>query len=372
MTVLGHLTDTSLAWDQRVAIAQLVDRLPSDRFAQHVATIGETARPPLSSFGIETTSLPRLGPWTAINGSFVGRFSDAHRIDLWHTWSVSAAACAVATGKPVVLDVTDPLQNPRRIRQIRTLAECPHFRVACGSQIVRRRLVEGGVPPTTTVVVRPGIDFASINRFRRSRVRAELGISRDDFVIICPERLLRSDGHLDACLASSMLNRIHGHVKMILPGRSGEQRRIARLASGLPIPKTLSCPAHRYPTEQLISIADGLVIVPRGDIATTAIAWAMASETVVIGTATYTVAELISNNVNGVLFKQTPGRRMVVDIARRIESRESFGKLKGTARGQAYEVFSLRRYVEQTMQLYDNTQAGRAADSHINDPAMVG
>lgn len=372
MIVLGHLTDASLAWDQRIAITQLIDRLPSDRFTQRVATIGETTRPPLSSFGIETTALPRLGPWAAINGSFVDRFSGVHHIDLWHTWSVSAAACAVATGKPVVLDVTNPLLDSRRIRKIRTLAERPHFRVACGSQIVRRRLVEGGVPPTATVVVRPGIDFAVINQFRRSHLRKELGIARDDFVIVCPERLWRSDGHFDTCLASSMLNRIHGHVKMILPGQSIEQRRIARLASGLPVPQTLFCPEYRYPTEQLIAMADALVIVPRGDIATTAIAWAMASETVVIGTATYAVAELISNNVNGALFKQTPGRRMVSDIARLLQSRRSFGKLKDTARGQAYEVFSLRRFAEQTMQLYENARADRAADSDITDPAMVG
>ncbi len=372
MIGLGHLVDPALAWDQRVAISQLIDRLPSDGFTQHVASLGAAPPSAAISLGTTLTPLPCIGSWTAINGPIVGRFANAHRIDVWHTWSINAAACAIATGKPVVLDVIDPVIDVRNLKRIRTLAETPHFSVSCASQIVRRRLIESGVPPTTAAVIRPGINFAAISQFRRSAVRRELGICRDDFVLVCPERLSRADGHLDACLSVSMLNLAHGHVRMILPGRGVEQRRIARLAQGLPVSQTLHGPKDRYPTEQLIAIADALVIVPRGDIATTSVAWAMAAETVVIGTATYAVAELISNNVNGMLFKQTPGRRMVTDIARLIQTREPFAKLKETARGQAYEVFSLRRYAEQMARLYDNTRSGRAADTGITDPAMVG
>ena len=102
-------------------------------------------------------------------------------------------------------------------------------------------------------------------------------------------------------------------------------------------------------------------------------AWAMAADTLVIGTATYAVAELIANRVNGLLFKQTPGRRMVPDIAPLLRGdRSSHVKLKEAARGQAYEVFGLRRCVEQTMQLYENLLAGENAEHNINDPAMTG
>lgn len=371
MIGLGHLVDADLAWDQHVAVSQIIDRLPSDRITQHVATLGAVARLTAAPLDLNPTVLSNLVTSTVINATFVGRFADKQGIDLWHTWSANAAACAVATGTPVVLDVTNPVLDRRTIKKIRTLTERPRFAVSCSSQIVRRRLIEGGVPLDRTVVIRPGINFAAINQHRRSNVRSELGIAQDDFVVICPERLSRIDGHLDACLATSMLHLAHGKLKMIVPGRSPEQRRIERMGSALPVGTSLYCPYDRYPTEQLIAIADALVIVPRGDISTTAIAWAMASETVVIGTATYAVAELISTNVNGLLFKQTPGRRMVTDIARHLQSREAFAKLKETARGQAYEVFSLRRYAEQTALLYDNLREDRALDTGITDPAMV-
>lgn len=371
MIRLGHLVDSDLAWDQRVAISQLIDRLPSDRFAQHVGALGSVPRLTAAPLNVAPTVLSNLGTSAILNGTIVGRFADLRGLDLWHAWSAHAGACAVATGKPVVLDVTDPALDRRTIKRIRALAECPRFAVSCSSQIVRRRLIEGGVPLDRTVVVRPGIDFAAINHHRRSDVRHELGIARDDFVVICPERLSRSDGHLDACLATSMLGFAHGKLKLILPGSSPEQRRIERLCSALPMDRAVFCPRDRYPTEQLIAVADALVMVPRGDIATTAIAWAMASETVVIGTATYAVAELISSRVNGLLFKQTPGRRMVTDVAKLLQTRELHAKLRETARGQAYEVFSLRRYAEQTTRLYDNLREGRALDTGITDPAMV-
>ena len=57
---------------------------------------------------------------------------------------------------------------------------------------------------------------------------------------------------------------------------------------------------------------------------------------------------------------------------RRLHDRVDFAKLKETARGQAYEVFSLRRFVEQTGRLYENAMSGAAADAEITDPAMVG
>jgi hypothetical protein len=170
-----------------------------------------------------------------------------------------------------------------------------------------------------------------------------------------------------------MLNRLGENIGLALPGRSVEKRRIERLVEHLPAPPTLVSPTADVPTEQLVAVADVLLTVPRGDIATTAMAWAMAADTLVIGTATYAVAELIANRVNGLLFKQTPGRRMVPDIAPLLRGvRSSHVKLKEAARGQAYEVFGLRRCVEQTVQLYDNLLAGESAEHKINDPAMTG
>ncbi len=372
MIRVGHVIDSTFSWDQRISLNQLIERLPGDRVRQVVATMAGGATHLASLLATDVTPLaclPRLGE---LNGFVLRRFADVRQIDVWHAWGPYAAAAAVASQRPVVLDVVDPRLDPRHVRKIRTLVTSGRLDVACSSQIVRRRLVERGVPLTAAAVVRPGVDFARINKFRRRSIREQLGIARDDFVIVTPERLSSHDGHFDVALASCMLNLIDGHIKIIIPGPSAERGRIERCVGTLPVPPTLICPNNDYPTEQLITMADALAVVPRGDIATTSIAWAMAADTVVIGTATYAVAELIANKVNGMLFKQEPQRRMVSDIARLLRYREGHTKLKEVARGQAYEVFGVRRFVEQTMQLYDNVREGASADTNINDPAMAG
>jgi glycosyltransferase involved in cell wall biosynthesis len=96
----------------------------------------------------------------------------------------------------------------------------------------------------------------------------------------------------------------------------------------------------------------------------------MAAGVAVIGTAVHAVAELIANKLNGLLFKQTPGRSMVASLFRLLTDRVSQDKVRETARGQAYEVFGLRRCVEQHMRLYDNVLNGSPPGDGIVDSAM--
>ena len=241
--------------------------------------------------------------------------------------------------------------------------------VCCGSETVRRRLIEGGVSPETTAVIRPGVDFARINQLRLPENRSALGLKRKDYVIVLPEPVTHMSGHEDAATAAALLNDGRGDIRVIIPGDSREARRIRRIAHRIPVPRTVVCPPDSMTLERLICVADTMVVAARGDVSTTAIAWAMAVGVAVIGGATYCVAELIANKVNGLLFKQTPGKPMTVAIARLLKDRETQRRLTEAARGQAYEVFGLRRCVEQHMQLYENVLAGSAPAQGIADSA---
>jgi len=372
MIRIGHVIDSTFSWDQRASLEQLLARLPGDRYEQVTTTISGEVAKLAAQLGTEVVPLSCIGRLGELNGFVLSRFATRHRVDVWHAWGPYAAAAAVASRTPVVLDVVDPLLQDKHIRKIRTLVATGRLVIACGSRIVRRRLVERGVPLTAATVLRPGVDFAKINSFRRMPLREKLGIDREDFVVVLPQRIQRGDGHFDAVLAACLLNLIDGKIKVVLPGTSHERSRIQRNIASMPVPTMPICPGDDVATEQLVTMADALVIVPRGDIAATSIAWAMAGDTVVIGTATYAVAEMIANKVNGLLFKAEPQRRMVSDISPLLRHRDGHAKLKEVARGQAYEVFGVRRFVEQTVQLYDNVRAGASADTDINDPAMAG
>ena len=95
------------------------------------------------------------------------------------------------------------------------------------------------------------------------------------------------------------------------------------------------------------------------------------SRRAVIGSAVHAVAELIANKLNGLLFKIEKGETMAIPVARLLQNRDAQRKVKVTARGQAYEVFGLRRFAEQHDRLYGNLLAGKPPGEGILDPAEV-
>ena len=372
MTRICHLFDRDAGWEQYTGLSQLLDRLPSDRFASSLAAIGPGAEGLLRSLRRRVAVLGRRGWPDVVAAPALSRFLERNEIDLIHAWGARAAHCArAATTKPLVVELYDPVLASRDTKLIRAVAQPMGLAVVCSCEIVRRRLIEGGVPPDLTLVIRPGVDFARINAFRRSGLREELGLARDDIVILAPAPARVDEGLSDALLAAGMLNALTSNVRMILPGASRRQRRIVRLDRALPIPPTVVSPGDGYPMEPLIAISDVLVTASRGDLSTTCIAWAMASETAVIGSAVHAVAEMIAHKVNGLLFKPVPGKSMVVAIARLLQDRESQAKTKEVARGQAYEIFGLRRYVDQHVALYENVLSGKSPADGITDPART-
>jgi glycosyltransferase involved in cell wall biosynthesis len=233
-------------------------------------------------------------------------------------------------------------------------------------------MIEGGVPPESCVTVRPGIDFAFISRARRGTQREQLGIAPGDFVILLIEPVTRNGGHFEAFWAGAMMNHLASNVKVIVPGCSQERQRITRFAATAPSRPALVAPGIKVPFEELIPIADALVVPSDADVSTTAIAWAMASHVAVIAAAGYAVAELIASKVNGLLFKRTRRKSSTATLVRLLEDRTAQAKVKEAAHGQAYEVFSLRRCIEQHTRVYENVISGTAPGEGISDPAQVG
>lgn len=372
MTRICHLFDRDAGWEQCTGVSQLLDRLPSDRFTSSLAAIDPGGVGLLRSLGRHVAVLGRRGWPDVVAAPALSRFLERHEIDLIHAWGTRAAHCArAATKKPLVVELYDPVLAARDTKLIRAVAQPTGLAVVCSCEIVRRRLIEGGVAPELTLVIRPGVDFARINTFRRSGLREELGLARDDIVILAAAPAGVDDGLSDALLAAGMLNALTPNVRMILPGGSRRQRRMVRLDRALPIPPTVVSPGDGFSMEPLIAISDVLVTASRGDLSTTCIAWAMASETAVIGSAVHAVAEMIAHKVNGLLFKPEPGKSMVVAIARLLQDRESQAKTKEVARGQAYEIFGLRRYVDQHGALYENVLSGKSPANGITDPART-
>lgn len=371
MTRIGHLFDASTGWEQRVGVSQLIDRLPRDRFSHVLASLGSCDAPARDLWAHRMEVLPELRWVGPLSSPVVARFVARSGIDLIHAWGVRAGAAARALPRlPLVIQLYDPLGAATDVKRLRALARPHGFAVVCSAQIVRRRLIEGGLPADLAVVIRPGVDFSLINRWRGGMLRKKLGVGGNELLTIVPQPVTRSGGQFEAVYAVVLRNHLASDVRVLVPGVSREQRRLARFAAALPIANPLITPGDRYPFEQLVSVSDVLLATPRGDLSTTSVAWAMAASTAVVGTAVHSVAEIVAHKVNGLLFKQVPGRSMSAAILARLQDRVSQEKAKEVARGQAYEVFGLRRYIEQTARLYENALSGTSPGEGITDSAL--
>jgi glycosyltransferase involved in cell wall biosynthesis len=374
MTHVLHLFDADCDWEERVGVAQMLDRLDVSQHRQWLASLDPRV-PYANWFADETIDrVPVRFDWAPTSTPALNRLISRYRIDVVHAWGMQAAAAAVAVDRKISLVVGrfNPAVSQREANLLRTISSSTSsFAVACSSGTVRRRLVEAGVPAEKCVVIRPGVDFGAINAAKKNRsLRSDLGVGDDDRLVIAAAPVTRVSGHERLVWAAHLLNYIAPTLRLIVYGRSSECERLGEIAANaqLTIPVFRDRREHRY--EDLIAIGDAMVIAPTADVTSTPAAWAMAAGVPVIGSAVYSVAELIAHKHNGRLIK--PDRSSVAStrIAAELRQIGDMSKETETARGQAYEVFGIRRFVDQHVQLYDNLRRRKSPDENIVDSAV--
>lgn len=370
-----HLFDSTIHWDQRLAIEQLLDRLPGERFEQYLASLGplkgEAAR-----FEAAAYIIPRRIKldFLVATSSSLRRLIEWRNIGLIHAWGAHAIGTALTTSQtrvPIVASFFDPAVVDSRATMFCTEPDDPPVAVLCATEFVRRHLIKQGVNPDNAVLVRPGLDFATINRAKGSDLRTRLGLGSEAVMLLTDQLATRAGGQFSAFWATAVRAFLEPNVRLVLPGCSREGSRIERLAHAVKQPHVLVLPGDRCPYEELVAVADALLIPGTAPCSATAIAWAMGAGVPVIASATPAVAELLTHNHNAFLIKPDAPKRLAMRFADAIGRRHDWSRPTEVARGQAYEVFSLRRYVEQVQMVYENVTEDRPPTSGIKDPAII-
>lgn len=372
MVEIGHVFDESAGWEQRNVATQLIDRLPREKYSHNCLTLDPAARTRLRDMPCPLQPIPRIAGVNLLAAPLLRSAFSRLGMQVIHVWGPSSAACAAsASSRPMVVTLFDPKQAIECAKMLRTISRPRGFAIACATQWLRRRLIENGVNPDVCVVIRPGVDFAAIQKMKKSSLRNDFGIPQNSMVLLGLEPSGAGDESVSICWSAALLSRLDSGHTVIIPGCGPAIDRVTRFVRGLPTAPLLITPGSSAKFEDLIAIADALVIPEPGDVSTTAIAWAMGSGAVIIAAAGYAVAELVVARVNGLLYKHTDERSAFMKIIPLLRDRDTQRKVAEAARGQAYEVFSLRRCVEQYARLYENVLSGAAPSEGITDPAQV-
>jgi glycosyltransferase involved in cell wall biosynthesis len=370
---LMHVVDEGAAEDGLRLLSLLLQRLPTAEIAQEVAIVGPPSPALVTPPGTSVHRLGRRPLQGLLSAVDLQRVAAVRHPDLLHAWSGSASAliglaCSDAGRTSVTL--SDPAMAQTAGRWWRSRETPLKGAAVCSAKLVQRKLIEAGIPPVTTVVIRPGVDFAAIRAAKEGIKREDLGLPPTGHVILTTSPPSRAGGHFLALWAMAILNQAWSDARLIVPGRSREQRRLLRLRDEINCPDIFLFVQDRYSPAELLGVSDALVAPATGDISTGWLAWAMAASVPVMGSAIPAIAELIADRQNGFLCRPGEVHSLAIRIRTAFDSPDLLRSCAERARGQAYDVFRAQTCVEQYLRLFKNLHAGVSPGQGIRDTAF--
>lgn len=310
----------------------------------------------------------RFPRWAAFSPGLKA-LGQSQTFDVIHAWGPRAASlcAAMVPGRPLVVTVLDPGLADEAGKRLRSL---PAGGVIAGSQVARRKLIERGVPPESVVVVRGPVDFGAINQARNEGVRDAL-IKKQTPVVLMSGPPSRTGDQYTGLWAAAIVSKVLPGLRVILPYESSECVRIQAFMRDSGISDMLITPPLDWPWPKLVACADAFLVCPQVDTTVEPIAWAMAAGVPILGTAVRSIAEILADRSNALLCRPGDPRALASKLLTLLEDVALRRQISEVARGQAYEVFSVRQFVENHQRLYENVTQGRPAADQVRDTAMV-
>src|SRR4051812_8744759 len=128
------------------------------------------------------------------------------RFDLVHAWG-SGALTVAALGANVPIVFSPSPEIPRRsVQWLRAVSTYRRVEVIAPTSTLRRRIVEGGISLERCHLIRPGVELGRLKRRKDSTLRAELGLTDDDVVLLAAGESTRASNQDQALWAASILH----------------------------------------------------------------------------------------------------------------------------------------------------------------------
>jgi glycosyltransferase involved in cell wall biosynthesis len=289
----------------------------------------------------------------------------AEAFDLLHCWDMRGLSlAAMATRKPLLLTAPPDLTR-RGVRWLRAVMGYRPVTVVCASAIQHRRLVEAGIAIERCHIVRPGVDFAKIKRRRDPELRAALGRREKDVAILAPGESTVAARHELAVWMCGILEYLDPKYQLLTWGRGPAREKAATMARKLRQPHILHTAEQRLGRaiefEDLFAAADVIVVTADEGAATLPIAQAMASALPIVSVTNYLTSELLEDRHTAAMTVKPSAKllaRRVLDV---LEDRSLQWSIADRARAEAYDTYSVTRFVDEYRQLIDAAAAATRA-----------
>lgn len=318
-------------------------------------------------------TIGRGGTYSMISSAIIGLRRAKVVCNVVHAWGIGALTAAALGTRAALPIIFSPTDYPRRrdVRWVLSVMGHRNVQVICPTDTIRRRFVERGVPIERCHLIRPGIAFAKIRRRRDPALREALGIGPDDRVMLAPGESTRATAHEDSLFAATVLNVMDRRNRLLVWGRGPRAEALRRFSDRLQRPTFVDAHAMlRRPIafEELFSAADEVLIASiHPSVPTLPICACMAAALPIVAVVTPTIAELLEDRHTALLVGKATPRVIAQRVLDLREDPDVQWSISDMARTEAYEFFSLTRFLEQFRSAYEQLVTRNAIQ--IEQPA---
>lgn len=287
-------------------------------------------------------------------------------IDVVHAWGPRALTlAAMATRRPLVYS-PPPVASGRTIDWTRAVLNYRQVEVICPTSTLRRLHVQRGVPVERTHLVRPGVDFARVNRRRDAALRERLGFSPDDRVIFAVGEHTHAAHQTAALWAAGILHVLDPRHRVLLWGRGRLAEYLVRFAKKVHQPELVAVaerdPGRRVEFEELLPATDVAIVSAKGLIPTLPISITMAAGLPIVSSVTYTTSELLEDRHTALMVPNPSPKLLAKRVTELYDDARLQWSISDMARTEAYEYFPMTRFVGQHRTAYAQVAAGQRVD----------
>lgn len=216
-----------------------------------------------------------------------------------------------------------------------------------------------GFDPKRIQVIHNGVD---LGRFRpdpaaRVRIRNEMRIAQDDFLIGCVGNLLPVKDHMTLLRALALPEASQLRWRLVIAGEGSERAKLEEFVSANPILREkVSLPGSSTRVPELLNALDLYVLPSVFEGIANSLLEAMATGLPVVASAAGGNPEVVGDGESGVLFPAGDANKLAVLVSELAGNPERRAALASGALGRARERFSIDSMVRRYDELYESTR----------------
>ncbi|MDX2502912.1 MAG: glycosyltransferase [Gammaproteobacteria bacterium] len=290
------------------------------------------------------------------------RFIKENDVALIHSHEFSCNAyltmAAKVAGVPIICTAHGKNYYPekfyRRFAYRRVAATADSF-IAVSSDLKDFIVDSIGIKPKQIEVILNGIEIQRFEQkqYDRNRIRAELSLSDDNFVIIVVAALFEMKGHKDLLQAIALLGDEANTIKLLFVGDGYYKPDLVKLTEQLTLEDKVRFLGFRSDVAQLLSASDLFILPSYSEGLPVSVLEAMAAKTLVLATHVGGLGELIHDGKNGYLVEPKAAEQLADKIRLcYLENEAAAETMREAAYTLVCERFSSATMLQQYVALY--------------------